>query len=106
MSVNIMNDAEFKQALESNQKIIVKYSADWCGSCKLLTPRFHRLSEDEKYQGIVFVDINSEHNPEARQIANVDNLPFFATFKDGQLVEGGATAREQKVIDMLERLNG
>jgi hypothetical protein len=34
----------------------------------------------------------------------VDNLPFFATFKNGTLVEGTATAKEDYVVAMLERL--
>ena len=105
MSVSDMDDVEFMNALHSNNKMIVKYYADWCGSCKLFSPKFRRLSEDERFQGIIFVDINSELNPEARQIASVDNLPYFATFRDGHLVEGGATAREETVVAMLERLN-
>jgi thioredoxin 1 len=106
MSVQNMNDAEFLSALQSNDRIIVKYYADWCGSCKLFAPKFRRMSNEESYQGITFVEINSEHNPQARLLANVDNLPYFATFLNGTLVEGGATAKEERVVAMLAGLNG
>ena len=55
--------------------------------------------------GVTFLDVNAELNPEARKMANVDNLPFFAVFKNGELVEGMATAKEENVVNMLEKLS-
>jgi hypothetical protein len=37
-------------------------------------------------------------------MVHVDNLPFFATFLRGELLEGAATAREETVVRMIERL--
>lgn len=104
MSVHVLTDNEFPQTLADNERVVVKYFADWCGSCKLFAPKYRRLSDDERFTDVTFVDINAEENPEARKLANVDNLPFFATFRNGQLVEGGATAKEDVVVSMLERL--
>ncbi len=33
--VQISTDNDFESLLKSNSKVIVKYYADWCGSCKL-----------------------------------------------------------------------
>ena len=99
-----MSDADFSTALSEHDKVIVKYYADWCGSCKLFSPKFRRLSEDARFRGVTFLDVNSETNPDARMRAGVDNLPFFATFRNGELVEGGATAKEETVVAMLDRL--
>jgi thioredoxin 1 len=103
--VQTLNDADLERALEENNKVVVKFFADWCGSCKLFTPKFQRLSNDARFQGVSFVNVNAETNPEARKKAGVDNLPFFATFKNGEIFEGGATAKEETVVAMLERLN-
>ncbi len=105
MAVHILTDNEFSQTLASHDRVIVKYYADWCGSCKLFAPKYRRLSEDERFANVTFVDINAEENPDARKLANVDNLPFFATFKDGKLLEGGATAKEDVVLSMLEKVS-
>lgn len=105
MSVQILTDPEFTKTLGETERVVVKYYADWCGSCKLFAPKYRRLSDDERFAGVTFVDINAEENPEARKLANVDNLPFFATFRNGQLVEGMATAKEDVVVGMLERLS-
>ena len=106
MSIQVVTDNEFKEALASNDKVVVKYFANWCGSCKLFAPKYRRLSADERFVGVTFLDVNAEENPEARKLAGVDNLPFFAVFKDGKLVEGAATSLEPKVVEMIESIQG
>lgn len=105
MAVNTVTDASFAQELANNEKVIVKYYADWCGSCKLFAPKFKRLSNDERFTGINFFEVNAEENEAARKAAGVDNLPFIATFKNGKLVKGQATSLENVVVDMLNELN-
>ena len=104
MAVTLSTDQDFKTLVESNDKVVVKYFADWCGQCKLFSPKFKRLSNDERFEGVVFIDIDAEKNPEARQMAEVNNLPFFATFKNGALADGNATSKEDKVVEMIEKI--
>jgi thiol-disulfide isomerase/thioredoxin len=104
MAVQQLTDQEFKTTLSTNTKVVVKYFADWCGSCKLISPKYRRFSEDERYAGISFVDINAEQNEEARKMAGVDNLPFFAIFENGVFVEGVATSKPEKVEELLQKI--
>ncbi len=104
MAVITVNDSSFQNEINSHQNVIVKYFADWCGSCKLFAPKFKRLSNDERFTHIHFIEVNAEESPEARKAAGVDNLPFFASFKDGILAEGSATSKEEVVVAMLEKL--
>jgi thiol-disulfide isomerase/thioredoxin len=104
MAVVEIKDAEFQKYLSGNQKVMIKFYADWCGSCKLFSPKFRRLSEDARFEGTLFLDINAEENEEARKVAGVDNLPFFAAFKDGVLIDSGCTSKEENVVSMLEKL--
>lgn len=105
MRVVKVSDEDFNQQLSAHEKVVVKYSAGWCGACRLFAPKFNRLADDERFGGITFLDVDAEKNPVARKMAGVDNLPFFATFKNGELVEATTTSKEEKVVEMLENLN-
>jgi len=37
-------------------------------------------------------------------MAGVNNLPFMATFKNGQLVKGEATSLEDVVVKLIEEI--
>ena len=104
MSVQVSTDNDFNELLGSHDKVVVKYFANWCGSCKLFAPKYRRLSDDERFEGVTFLDVNAEENPGARKVAGVDNLPYFAVFKDGKLLEGAATSLEAKVVEMIASL--
>lgn len=105
MAVQKISDSEFSKALEDNEKVVVKYYADWCGTCKLFAPKFRKLSDKEDYQGIAFLDVNAEENPEARKLGEVKNLPTIAVFKEGTLVESNATSKKEAVEEMITQLN-
>jgi thiol-disulfide isomerase/thioredoxin len=98
------NDQDFQTFLKDNAKVVVKYYADWCGGCRLFKPKFRRLSEEVRFSEVKFLDINAEESPEARKMANVNNLPFFAVFKDGKFIEGFSTNKEEAVIELIEKL--
>jgi thioredoxin 1 len=105
MAVINTNDAEFKSELTNNSLVVIKYFADWCGSCKLIAPKYRRLSDDARFSTIRFLEVDAEVNEEVRKTANVDNLPYFAIFKDGALVAGSATSKEEKIVELLEKLS-
>ena len=104
MAVEKITDKEFETSLSENDLVMVKYYADWCGSCKLFSPKYKRLSNDDRFEGVTFIDVNAEENEAARKKAGVDNLPFFAAFKNGELIASGPTSKEEVVVEMLEKL--
>ena len=103
--VNKVTDAEFSGLIENNEKVVVKYYADWCGNCRLFAPKFLKMSDKDEFKDITFLDVNAETNPEARKLAGVSNLPFFATFKGGKLVSSDFTSKEDVVERMVQDLN-
>lgn len=104
MAVKLVTDDDFKEQISLNNKVVVKYYADWCGSCKLFAPKFKRISNDPQFEEIAFLDVNAEQNPEARKLAGVTNLPYFAIFRDGTLIESVASSKEEAVVELIGKL--
>ena len=69
------------QIVKDNSTVFVQYSAGWCGNCRIMKPKFKKKSVE--YDNYPFVLVDAEKFPESRKIANVDNLPTFASFKNG-----------------------
>lgn len=98
------NDENFKTLLSQHSKIVVKFYAGWCGSCRLIAPKYRTLAENSNFEDVLFLEIDAENNPETRGLAKVNNLPFFASFKDGLFVEGFPSSRIEAVEEMLKTL--
>jgi len=102
--VTLSTDLDFDSQLQQNDKVIVKYFANWCGTCRLFAPKFKKISNKEEFSDVLFLDVNAEENPEARKMAGVSNLPFFAVFKNGQLVAVDTTSKEEGVEKLIQKI--
>jgi thiol-disulfide isomerase/thioredoxin len=102
--VKTITDTEFEQEIKSNDRVVIKYYADWCGTCRLIAPKFKKMSETDDNQGIDFIEVNAEKNPAARKWGSVSNLPYFAVVKNGELVETASTGKEERVMEMIDKI--
>jgi thioredoxin 1 len=104
MCVFSTNDIDFIKSLKKNNLVIVNFFADWCMSCRIIDKVFIKLSEDKKYKNVVFLKMNAEKNPIARNIVAVDSLPFFSVFKKGVLIKSTSTSKEKIIKELIEFL--
>ncbi len=73
-----------QEEVSNNELVFVQFSAGWCGNCRIMKPKFKKFSND--VANAAFLVVDAEKNPESRKLANVNNLPTFAVFKNGELV--------------------
>jgi len=71
------------QLVSEHPTVVVQYSAGWCGNCRIMKPKFKKASSE--MEDVLFVMADAEKFPGSRMLANVDNLPTFAAFRDGDL---------------------
>lgn len=69
------------EVVANNEKVFVQYSASWCGNCRIMKPKFKKLSIERT--DATFVIVDAEKFPESRRLADVSNLPTFAAFEGG-----------------------
>lgn len=86
------------EVVNKNDTVVVQYSATWCGNCRIMKPKFKKLAGDNS--NLTFVIVDAEKYPESRKMATVDNLPTFATFKNGTFVNQIQTNK----FDILKEL--
>ncbi len=76
-----LDQDNLQHIVSENDTVIVQYSAGWCGNCRIMKPKFKKLATEHAHATFVIAD--AEKFPESRKLATVDNLPTFATFKNG-----------------------
>ncbi|MEJ6680628.1 MAG: thioredoxin family protein, partial [Flavobacteriales bacterium] len=77
-------------------------SAGWCGNCRIMKPKFKRMATE--HENAEFVMVDAEKLPESRKMANVDNLPTFAAFKNGQLVKQIQTNKAEVLKEFVDEV--
>ncbi len=90
-----------QEVIAQNDKVIVQFSAGWCGNCRIMKPKFKRMSGE--HEGMTFVIIDAEKYPESRKLANVSNLPTFAAFQNGNLVDQTQTNKVEVLAELVAK---
>ncbi len=90
------------QLVADNPKVVVQYMATWCGNCRLMKPKFKKLASEN--ENITFVLVDAEKFTESRQLANVNNLPTFATFVNGVLVNQTQTNKVEVLTELVQEI--
>ena len=86
MNIKELTTANFAaEVLEGKGVAIVDFWAPWCGYCVRMMPLFETLS-DELGDKVSFYKVNTDEEADLARSNNIEVLPTFALFKDGQLV--------------------
>jgi thiol-disulfide isomerase/thioredoxin len=88
--------------IAKNPKVMVQFSATWCGNCRIMKPKFKK--EAQENEGITFIMADAEKFPESRKLAQVDNLPTFAAFSGGVLLNQVQTNKYEVLKTLVHEI--
>lgn len=88
-----------EQIVKNTDRVFVQYGATWCGNCKIMKPKFKKWASEIDWADFYYVD--AEKFPESRKLANVSNLPTFAFFREGNLVDEIQTNKAEVLSDFI-----
>ncbi len=95
-----LDQDNLQNIISENDTVVVQYSATWCGNCRIMKPKFKKLATEN--EGITFVIADAEKFPESRKLATVDNLPTFATFKNGEFKNQVQTNKFEVLKELVD----
>lgn len=101
MLIELQED-NLETVIAGNETVMVQFSAGWCGNCRLMKPKFKRMSTEN--EAVTFVLVDAEKFPGSRKMANVSNLPTFAGFKNGVLVNQVQTNKEEQLKTLINEV--
>jgi thioredoxin 1 len=97
--LEVKTKKELDELLEENEKVVVKFSATWCGPCSRLAPHFNAAAERSDAT-FVHVDVD-EADVDLLKEFSIQGVPTVLGFKNGQLA---GTVKARTAVPLLREV--
>ena len=98
-----LDSSNFHDAVSQNNLLLVDFWAEWCGPCKSMHPIFSRMAK--KYEQVRFARVNVDNSQDVAKKFNVQSIPTFIMFKNGQVAQQMVGAVGEPGIHMICKLS-
>jgi thioredoxin len=96
---NLFSEKENKLINKNNENCILKFSADWCQPCKMLTPILEKISNEKN---ISVYEINVDNEYKLAEKFNIKSIPtIFFISKTGNINSYIGSASETQINNLI-----
>ncbi|KAJ1745205.1 thioredoxin trx1 [Coemansia sp. RSA 2167] len=90
----------FNDFIAKNEFVVIDFSATWCGPCKLISPKFTKLSEE--HPDVKFVKLDVDEMGEIAQVYGVAAMPTFKFLRNAKNVDEFVGANPTKLTEKIK----
>jgi thioredoxin 1 len=74
--------AKFQDIINSDKPVLVDFSAEWCGPCKMMAPILTQL-KTMIGESATILKVDVDKNPEVSKQFNIQGVPTLIVFQKG-----------------------
>lgn len=101
--VEHVHSVETFDSKKSNGLTVAKFSAEWCGPCKMVAPAIDKMSN--KYPDVTFLHVDGDELKQLMRRENASCYPTFFFYQDGekqsQKIEGADATKVEATLKTL-----
>ena len=75
---------KFQQLLESGKPVLVDFSAEWCGPCKMMAPVLREL-KGKTGESLTIIKVDVDKNPAVASNYHIQGVPTLILFRNGEI---------------------
>lgn len=95
--------ANFYDIIKSDVPVLVDFSAEWCGPCKMMPPILKKV-KDALGDKVRILKIDVDKNPAIAQKLQIRNVPTIALYKNGnQLFRQAGVLQADQLIQLVKQ---
>ena len=92
----------FNALIDSDQLVLIDFSAEWCGPCKMLAPILKKV-KDELGNSVKIVKIDVDKNQPLANKYQVRGVPTMLLFKKGeQLWRQSGVLQKSEIVQIVK----
>lgn len=96
--------AKFNELISGDRPVLIDFSAEWCGPCKMMGPILKEVAGSVGDQ-VRILKIDVDKNPVVAQKYQIVSVPTLMVFKNGEAVfRQSGVMQASQIVDMLKRL--
>lgn len=76
-----MSMAQYQKLLDTDKKVLIDFSAKWCGPCQKMAPFIEKMKEELKDK-VIIIKLDADENKSLCQELQIDGLPTLILYKN------------------------